>query len=267
MIGMNRNPSDWVEELRRARQGKLIGREILFFEQIDSTNTVVHGQALQGAPEGLVVLADAQSQGKGRRGRNWISPPGLNLYFSVLLRPPVAKEKIALLTLMAGVACAEGLRRAVDLEIKIKWPNDLLIREKKVAGILSEGEPSQGFIVLGIGVNVNWPIAEMPQEIRETATSLYAEKGCKFSRAMIGQELLAELEKEYLLFLREGFSPRLRARWEELAAIKQRWVTIKFLDKEYEGKALGLDEEGALLIQDGQGEVRRFIAGEVSLRF
>ncbi|MGB9697934.1 MAG: biotin--[acetyl-CoA-carboxylase] ligase [Thermodesulfobacteriota bacterium] len=257
----------WVEELRRARQGKLIGGVILFFQQIDSTNTVAHAQALQGAPEGLVVLADAQSQGKGRRGRNWVSPPGLNLYFSVLLRPAVAKEKIAVLTLMAGVACAEALRNKTGLEVKIKWPNDLLIRERKVAGILAESETTKGFVILGIGVNVNWPNSEMPLEIRETATSLYAEKGEKFGRADIAQELLKNLEEEYLLFRREGFSSRLRAKWEELSAINQKWVAIKFLDKIYEGKALGLDEEGALLVQNGQGKVSRFLAGEVSLRF
>lgn len=267
MAVMNPDSLNWVEELRWVRQGKLLGHQILSFEQIDSTNIVAHEQALQGAPEGLVVLADAQSQGKGRRGRSWVSPRGVNLYFSILLRPKVAKEKIPVLTLMAGVACAEALRKKTGLNVKIKWPNDLLIREKKVAGILIEGEPNAGFVILGIGVNVNWANSEMPQEIREFATSLYTEKGKKFARADIAQELLRNLEEEYRLFENEGFSPRLRAKWEELSAIKQRWVTIKFLDKEYEGKALGLNDEGALLVQNAQGEIRPFIAGEVSLRF
>lgn len=267
MAVMKQDFLNWVEELRRAQKGKLLGHQILFFEQIDSTNTVAHAQALQGAPEGLVILADAQSQGKGRRGKKWVSPPGVNLYFSILLRPQVAKEKIPVLTLMAGVACAEALRNKTDLDVKIKWPNDLLIGEKKVAGILTEGEPSANFVILGIGVNVNWPNSEMPQEIRETATSLFTEKGKEFARADIAQELLKNLEEEYRFFGRAGLSPQLRAKWEELSAIKQRWVTIKFLDKEYEGQALGLDDEGALLIQNGQGGIRRFMAGEVSLRF
>lgn len=258
---------DWTAELRRAWQGKLIGSEILFFKEIDSTNIYARQRALEGAAEGLVILADAQSQGKGRRGRNWVSPLGVNVYFSVILRPAISIEKIPLLTLMAGVASARALQNITDLEIKIKWPNDLLISEKKVAGILTEAEPGQGFVILGIGVNVNWPRAEMPEELRQVATSLYAERGIKFSRAIVAQKLFEDLEEEYMLFLQKGFSPRLRREWEKYSLIKQRWVTIKLGEKEYHGRALGLDEDGALLVQDGEGRVGRFIAGEVSLRF
>lgn len=264
---MNKEAFNWGAELRRKRQGNLIGSEILFYKEIDSTNLFARQQAMEGAAEGLVVMADAQSRGKGRRGKNWVSPRGVNVYFSVILRPAVAPEKIPLLTLMAGVASARALRNITDLEIKIKWPNDLLIREKKVAGILTEAELSQGFVILGIGVNVNWPRAEMPEELRQVATSLYAERGINFSRAIVAQKLLEDLEEEYMLFLQEGFSPRLRREWEEYSLIKQRWVTIKLGEKEYHGRALGLDEDGALLVQDGEGRVGRFIAGEVSLRF
>ncbi|MGQ9695158.1 MAG: biotin--[acetyl-CoA-carboxylase] ligase [Thermodesulfobacteriota bacterium] len=267
LIMMNKEAFNWGAELRRKRQGKLIGSEILFYKEIDSTNLFARQQAMEGAAEGLVVMADAQSRGKGRRGKNWVSPRGVNVYFSVILRPAVAPEKIPLLTLMAGVASARALRNITDLEIKIKWPNDLMIREKKVAGILTEAELSQGFVILGIGVNVNWPRAEMPEELRQVATSLYAERGIIFSRAIVAQELLEDLEEEYMLFLQEGFSPRLRREWEEYSLIKQRWVTIKLGEKEYHGRALGLDQDGALLVQDGEGRVGRFIAGEVSLRF
>lgn len=264
---MNQESENWVEEVRKARQGKLLGREIVFFEQIDSTNIFARAQASQGAAEGFTVLADAQSKGKGRLGRTWISPGGINLYMSVVLRPPLSLGKAPLLTLVAGVAAAEALRHLSGLEIKIKWPNDLLIQGKKVAGILAEGEGGYDFIILGMGVNINWAKAEIPKELCQVATSLYAEKGIKFSRALVAQELLAKMEEEYLLFLREGFSKDIREKWEKLSAVKQKWVTIRLLDKEYVGQALGLDEEGALLVQNAQGEVRRFIAGEVSLRF
>jgi len=212
---MNQEGKNWVEEFRIARQGKLIGREILFFEQIDSTNIEARARALQGAPEGMVILAEAQSQGKGRLGRSWISPAGINLYLSVILRPAMALERVPMITLMAGIASAKALKRVTGLEVKIKWPNDLLIQGKKVAGILTEAEPGNQFIILGIGVNVNWPRAEMPLELQATATSLLAEKGVKFSRALIGQELCAQIEQEYLLFLQEGVSKRMREEWED----------------------------------------------------
>lgn len=259
--------TDWRAELTRGRQGKLVGHEILFLEEVDSTNLFALRQARQGAAEGLVIMADSQSQGKGRLGRTWVSPPGVNLYLSIVLQPAISIEEMPKITLMAGVAVTKALRRATGLRVRIKWPNDLLVREKKVAGILTEGEPENNFIILGIGINVNWTSSEMPKEIKETATSLYLEKGKKFSRAIIAQELFEDLEEEYKLFLQEGFSPRLRREWEEYSLIKQRWVTIKLGEKEYPGQALGLDEDGALLIQDGQGKVRRFIAGEVSLRY
>lgn len=264
---MNQDFLNWVEELRRARQGKLLGRQILFFAQIDSTNTFARAQASRGAPEGLVVLADGQSKGRGRSGRTWISPAGVNLYMSIVLRPLIPLRKIPLITLVAGVAAAEALNDLSGLAVKIKWPNDLLIHGKKIAGLLAEGEGGNEFLILGIGVNVNWSRAEIPEELQQVATSLYAEKGIEFSRTLVAQELLEKIEEAYLLFLRAGFSQELREKWEELSVVKHRWVTIRFLDEEYVGQALGLDGEGALLIQNAQGEIRRFRAGEVSLRF
>lgn len=262
---MNQERENWLEELRSNRQGKLIGRQIIFFQEIDSTNAYALAQARQGAAEGLVVLAESQSQGRGRLGRIWISPPGVNLYLSILLRPEIPLAKTQMITLMAGLATAKALLRVTGLEVRIKWPNDLLINGKKVAGILTEQDPSQKFIILGIGVNVNW--AEIPAELQGMATSLYLEKGDKFSRAIISAELCAAIEEEYLRFLKGDFSAYLRTEWARLSLVDHKWVTIKIIDKEYTGLALGLDEDGALLVRDRDGNINRFLAGEVSLRF
>lgn len=261
--------SNWVEEIQQARKDKLIGREILFFDRVDSTNRVARDQALQGAKEGMIILAESQSQGKGRLGRAWESPPGVNLYISVILKPSIPPAVGPKITLLTGVAIANALARTTGLNTRIKWPSDVFIHGKKVAGILSEMEaegPKISFVIVGVGVNVNWPIEEIPQNLRETATSLKAEGGREFSRAEVAGEICEELERGYALFLKEGFTLRLREEWNRLSWINQKWVTITSMDKKYEGQVQGLDTDGALLLLDREGNIQRFIAGDVSLR-
>jgi len=259
----------WVEELRQARKAKLIGRAILFFPQIASTNVMAREQALRGEGDGFVILADSQSRGKGRLGRQWESPPGVNLYASLILKPPISPALGPQIPLVAGVAVSNALTRVGKFDARIKWPNDIFIRGKKVGGILSEME-AEGervlFIILGIGLNVNWKEEDIPEDLRETATSLRAETGREFSRALVASEVFEELEREYTLFLQEGFSPRLREEWNRLSLVNQKWVTIWMMDKKIEGQVLGLDIDGALLLIDEEGKIQRFIAGDVSLR-
>jgi len=259
----------WVEDLRQARKGKLIGGEILFFPEVESTNRRAWEYSLKGGKEGAVILADSQSKGKGRLGRHWQSPPGVNIYTSIILRPPISAGAAQQITLLAGVAAADSLFRATGLDARIKWPNDILVHGKKVAGILSEME-TQGsrvcFLVLGVGVNVNWPKEEIPPNLRETATSLKAEGGKEYSRAEVAAGIFEKLEREYALFLQDGFSSRLREEWNRLSGINQKWVTITVMDEEYEGRVLGVDTDGALLVVNREEELRRFIAGDVSLR-
>ncbi len=260
---------DWIEKLKTSRQGKRIGREILFFPEVDSTNRQAFLRAREGAGEGLLLLADRQSQGKGRRGRVWESPAGVNLYASMILRPPIPPAIAPQITLLAGVAGARALARASGLEARIKWPNDIHIRGKKVGGILSEmkadGTEIQ-FIVLGMGINVNWPAQQMPPELQEVATSLLAEAGKDFDRAVVAGEILEEVEREYTLFLQEGFSPGLREEWNRLSGINGKWATVTMMEGRFEGKVLGIDADGALLLLTREGEIQRFIAGDVSLR-
>jgi BirA family biotin operon repressor/biotin-[acetyl-CoA-carboxylase] ligase len=259
----------WIDELQRMRKERFIGQEIYYFQEIDSTNRKAHDQARKAAREGSVVLADLQTEGKGRRGRIWESPPGVNLYASVILRPHIPPVIAPQLTLLAGVAIAKGLARISGLDLRIKWPNDILLQGKKVAGILSEMEVEGErirFIILGMGVNLNWRPANIPPGLREIATSLCAETGKEIPRDLAAAEIFEELEQEYKLFLREGFSPRLREEWNRLSWSRGKQVTLQLPDKEIYGRALGLDTDGALLLLDEEGRTQRFIAGDVSLR-
>jgi BirA family transcriptional regulator, biotin operon repressor / biotin---[acetyl-CoA-carboxylase] ligase len=260
---------DWVEELRQRRKDCLIGREILFQPEVDSTNRRAREQCLRGAKEGTVILADSQSAGKGRLGRQWQSPAGANLYASIILRPSISPATAPQIPLVAGVAGANALARDTGLDARIKWPNDIFVHGKKVAGILSEMEAESNrirFIILGVGVNVNWPKEEIPPDLRPVATSLRAEAGREFSRAEVAAEIFEDLEREYGLFLKEGFSPRLREEWSRLSWVNRKWVTLTMMEKKFEGQVLGLDTDGALLLRDREGKIQRFIAGDVSLR-
>jgi BirA family transcriptional regulator, biotin operon repressor / biotin---[acetyl-CoA-carboxylase] ligase len=259
----------WIDELRTLRKERLIGWEILFLPEVDSTNRKGHDLARQGAREGTVVMADSQSRGRGRLGRSWESPAGLNVYSSFILRPPIAASTAPQVTLLAGVAAARALAGASGLDIRIKWPNDIFVNGRKLAGILAEMEaegPRTKFIILGVGVNVNWRKEDLSPDLRASATSLLVESGREISRVAVAERLFQELEEEYLRFLREGFSPRLREEWDRFSWINEKKVTVMGPDGEISGRALGLDGDGALLLMDEEGQTRRFIAGDVSLR-
>jgi BirA family biotin operon repressor/biotin-[acetyl-CoA-carboxylase] ligase len=261
--------SQWVEELRQNRKSKLIGGEILFSPEVDSTNRRAREHCLRGAEEGTVILAESQAEGKGRMGRQWQSPAGTNVYASIILRPSFSPVSAPQIPLLAGVAGANALARATGLDARLKWPNDIFVHGKKVGGVLSEME-TEGmrirFIILGVGVNVNWRKEDIPPDLREIATSLRAEAGREFSRANVAAEFFEELEREYALFLKEGFSSRLREEWNRLSWVNRKWVTITMMEKKFEGQVLGLDTDGALLLMGAEGKIQRFVAGDVSLR-
>jgi BirA family biotin operon repressor/biotin-[acetyl-CoA-carboxylase] ligase len=260
---------DHFAELRQTCKNRLIGNDLVFLPEVDSTNLEASRRARQGAPEGMVVLADSQSRGKGRRRRSWSSPPGVNLYFSIILRPALAPAKVTQIPLLAGLAVARALTRVSGIEARIKWPNDILLQGKKAAGVLAEMEEEgkeDFFIVLGIGCNVNWEKERMPPELQRTATSLQEETGRKFSRGQVAGKIFEQFENAYRSFLRGNFSPRLRAEWNTLSWVNGKQVTISSGDQEFSGEALGIDETGALLIRNRRGEIQPVIAGDVSLR-
>ncbi len=259
----------WIEELRQRHQDKLIGRKILYFPEVESTNLRAHGEARRGAEEGTAVLADSQSAGKGRLARAWHSPAGVNLYASIILRPPIPPAEAPQITVAAGVALAKALARVSGLEPRVKWPNDIFLNGKKVSGILSEMDSQGGltrFVVLGIGVNVNGRAEDFPPDLRGIATSLRAETGREIPRQTVAAQVFDHLEEEYFRFLQEGLSPRLHQEWNRLSWVNGKRVTLKMQDGEISGQALGLDTDGALLLLDDEGRTRRYIAGDVSLR-
>lgn len=252
-----------------------IGRKIHLFDKLTSTNEKAHELAMAGAPEGTAVIAESQTSGKGRRGRVWFSPSGRNIYTSIILRPSISPEDAPKLTLVAAVALAEAIIESLKSfgvhSTGIKWPNDILIDKKKCAGILTEMKiNSDGlvFVIIGIGINVNMDLCDIPTELKTDATSLSIELGDTLSREGILQSLYSKIENWYKRYLSEGFLP-IKERWEVLSAIKGAFVraasSVDGLHSYEEGEALGLDDEGELLIKKDDGTVIAVRTGDIAI--
>ncbi len=241
-----------------------LGRTIHSYASIASTNDLAFGLANEGAGHGEVVIAEQQTQGKGRRGRAWESPPGLNLYASIILRPDLPPQRAPELTLLGAVALAETLREA-GVKAEIKWPNDVLIDGRKVAGLLTELSADTErirFAVLGVGVNLNARHTDFPPELAETATSLREARGHPVPRALFTAALLSALEKWTFIHADEGFEP-VRARWSALSSTLGHEVVVKSEKSELRGLAQEIDEAGALILRTSDGKLERILSGDV----
>ncbi len=255
-------------ELRSRLAGKRIGGALHFFEEVDSTNDTAFRLAMQGAPDGTVVVADAQRGGKGRLKRHWLSPPRCNLYTSIVLRPPLKPDAASQVTLVAGVALADFLSPYCPGYVSLKWPNDILIRGRKTCGILTEMkavDDTVEFIIVGIGLNLNMKKEVFEEALLCTATSLGEESGREIHRLDFAVGMYDSLERFYSLFLREGFSS-VRDTWLRYAAWLGKPVRVVFGSEMIEGEMEGLDGHGALLVREGSGVITRVIAGDASLR-
>lgn len=247
-------------------EGKLIGHAVHFLESTDSTNNVAFALAKGGASEGTVVIADAQTKGKGRLSRVWQSPAGCNIYTSIILRPHISPVFAPQMTLMAGVAVAECLSRYCPTRVRLKWPNDVKISNKKVCGILSEMSASSlglDFVIVGIGVNVNMTKDDFDPTFRDISTSLKEETGSDISRLDLIAGLYDHVGEFYKMFLKNGFEP-IRKIWLKYANNMGKCVSIVFKDDIQKGRVIGIDEYGALLIEEGNN-IKRITAGDVSL--
>jgi BirA family biotin operon repressor/biotin-[acetyl-CoA-carboxylase] ligase len=268
------SPSDLVDAIERVRPrlGRLASA-VLFFPSVGSTNDValegtrsasLSGERTGDSSEGLVVVADQQTAGRGRRGHSWFSPPGSGLYVSVVLAPAASRVDPAratmLATLAAGVALAEGVAAATGLQVDLKWPNDLHVSRRKLAGILAEGGPD-GAIVLGYGINV--AATAFPPELGDRATSLESELGRAVDRPTVLVETLAALSRRYEDLLAGRFDAILDA-WRRHApaasGARVSWATNAGTQS---GITAGIDETGALLVKTADG-VERIVAGEVT---
>jgi BirA family biotin operon repressor/biotin-[acetyl-CoA-carboxylase] ligase len=255
-------------EIRWGLETWWLGHKIYYRDTLASTNELAKELARQGEEEGTLVIAEEQVAGRGRRGRSWHSPRGQNLLFSLLLRPPLQPAQTPQLTFLAAVALAEILKEELGLAAGIKWPNDVYVGGRKVAGILTElsAEVDRvNFVIMGIGINVNTPLDDFPLPLQDRATSLQAEVGRALSRVDLLQKLLLRIENWYKAFLRDGFAP-LRRRWKELALVLGKGVQVIGPDETLSGVAVDVDDFGALLVQVPEGPVRRVLAGDVSLR-
>jgi BirA family biotin operon repressor/biotin-[acetyl-CoA-carboxylase] ligase len=250
-------------------QGRLgtnrLGKKIHYFIKLDSTNSHARRLAEQGAQAGEVVIAESQTQGRGRLGRPWVSPPHVNLYLSIILRPKLPPVNAPQITLMAAVALAEALSAFIPVLPAIKWPNDVLAGGKKLAGILTEsvchGERID-FVILGIGVNINYPAESMPDAIRKRATSLISLTGASVSRESVVRRLIQDLDRCYGELEETGFQS-LAPRWEARFELRGKKVRVEMTDRIIIGTARGIDRDGALILEDGRGELQRVVAGDV----
>ncbi len=245
-----------------------LGRNFYYFNEVGSTNQVAKELADAGKPEGTTVIAEFQTSGRGRRGRTWISPPYKGIGFSIILRPRVVPAQTPQLTLMAAVAVAAAIREFTGLPPGIKWPNDLLAGERKLCGILTEIKAeidALEYVVLGIGLNVNLEADDFSPDFRQAATSIYLELGYKVERLPLFQRILYRLEKWYETWQERGFEP-VRQAWKEANVTLGRQVRADSWQETFTGVAVDIDSQGALLVRGPGGEIRRFYAGEISLR-
>ncbi len=242
-----------------------IGVRVHFLPETGSTNDDAWRLAHKGACEGEVVIAECQTAGKGRRGRTWVSPHGVNLYASIILRPRIPPRQAPLVTLLAAVALTEVLREDYGLQAAIKWPNDVLVQGKKIAGILSEMSAEVDevhFLIVGIGVNLNMTEEMFPSELLYPATSLYLATGVKVDRALFARSLFKRLDQWYEIFLNEGGAP-VRKAWCGMCAHHTQWLEVTTPAGMCAGWFRGLDEEGCLLLEDRDRRVQRISAGDV----
>lgn len=253
--------------LARLGPVRVIGRTIRVFQETTSTNDVVERFARDGVQEGIVVFAESQSRGRGRLGRKWISPAGKGLWLSVLLRPALRLDLVTQLTIVSATALTRAIRSQTDLRPEIKWPNDVLIRGKKVAGILMELSAeldSVKHVVLGIGVDVNMSASDLSPELAGQATSLQMECGHPLDRTELAATILRELDRVYHRLISGGFEG-LADEWESQCTTLGREVTIQMGGREVRGRAESLDPSGALLLRTHHGHLERISGGDVSL--
>jgi BirA family transcriptional regulator, biotin operon repressor / biotin---[acetyl-CoA-carboxylase] ligase len=256
-----------ANEIQLGLKTEAFGRHIYYEEEVDSTQKIAHKLAYEGAAEGTLVVAELQKAGRGRMDRAWYSPKGTGIWMSLILRPSIPPQKAPQLTLLAAVAVTQGIQEVTGIVPDIKWPNDILVNGKKVVGILTElqAEPDQiHSVIIGIGINVNHDVEEFPEEIQHIATSLAAVKGEKINRAELIQAILLKLETLYRQYLQHGFFP-IKLLWEGYAVSIGKEITARTLNGSIRGKALGITDEGVLMLEGVDGTIHYIHSADIEL--
>ena len=254
------------EEIGLGLNTQIMGKHIVHYAEVSSTQDIAAELARGGAAEGTLVIAEMQKGGRGRKGRSWVSLPEGGIYLSLILRPNLMPSQIVQIPLIAGVTLTRAIKETVPLQPMIKWPNDIIIGKKKVGGILTEMSSEidgVNYVVLGIGLNVNIPASLLAEQTAGIATSLIDEYGAYISRAKLVQCFLSEFEIIYTKFLASGFSS-VRDEWKALNNTIGSWVKVSDGGEEIEGEALDIDNDGFLLVRKESGDVSRIISGDVS---
>ena len=252
-------------DLRSALRSPLIGSDILTFRRATSTNDVAVNLARGGAVEGTVVVAEEQTKGRGRIGRNWYSPPNSGLWFSVILRPSLAASRSTTISLAGALAITRALKDSYGVRPLIKWPNDILVDGRKICGILTEGEFTGdriNFVVLGVGLNVLGRRGDFPVELQDLATTLEMVSDRQITRTEVLSAVLHEIERQYLLLSESGFES-LRREILSHSMLVGSVVKVVTGNGVLEGVAADIDEKGALMVRKENGTLERVIAGDV----
>jgi len=256
-----------ANEVRLGLMTKRLGQNIHYEESVDSTQKIALQLSLDGVPEGTVVIAEEQTSGRGRMARTWFSPKYTGVWMSVVLRPNLLPQKAPQLTLVTAVAVVQAIEEIASLKPQIKWPNDILINGKKITGILTELQAESdriNSVIIGIGMNVNQELEGYPEELRTIATSLRIETGKVINRAELIKLVLAKLEYLYDLYLTEGFYP-IKQLWESYAVSIGKMITARMLQGDLYGKALGITDDGALMMEDETGKVHLVYSADIEM--
>jgi len=254
------------DEIRRTLQASRFGQnEVTYLPETASTNAVAKAIAAKGAPEGALVVAGSQKKGRGRKGRTWFSPPGLGLYASLVLRPHLPPSEAFTFSLMSALAVADGIASLDDrLHPAVKWPNDVLIKGRKVSGILIELATEADlldYVIVGFGINVNTD--SFPPGLRMEPTSLFLETGRQIPRIAVLAAIHARLGQEYHRLLESGPEPIL-SEWRKRCDIEGRLVSVERLDTVIKGIVKSVDRDGSLILEEETGHVHRIHSGDVA---
>ncbi|MGJ9456794.1 biotin--[acetyl-CoA-carboxylase] ligase [Oceanobacillus sp. CF4.6] len=244
---------------------KWIAKKVIHKETVESTQTIAHQAARENSPHGTIVVADEQTMGRGRMNRSWHSSKDKGIWLSILLRPEIPPNHASQLTLVTATVLADVLSKFENIEPLIKWPNDILLNKKKTAGILTEMQSEQDqiqYILIGIGLNVNHSINDLNEDIQSKATSLRIETEKEWSVKDIIQKLLITFETAYDAYMEDGFAPT-KKKWENYGFKIGENIAIKTFNDKWEGKFLGISDEGALLTESKDGTPVKLYSAEI----
>lgn len=255
-----------AEEIKTSISTKILGSDIKYFDSVDSTNTQAK-KITNNAPDGTIVISEEQVGGRGRLSRSFFAPKGKGIWFSVILKPNFLPQEAPKCTLMAAVAIAKAIKEETNIQVGIKWPNDILYNNKKLVGILTEMNAEMdriNYIIVGMGINVNISAEEMPDELKDIAISLSQISGKKVSRLNLLTKILYHLEQLYIISQKEGFAP-IFDEWRKFSITLNQHIRVIGTNETLEGVAVDIDEDGALLVNI-DGQIKRVLAGDVSIR-